>query len=329
MAGVTDEQGRWSGDIDTFVQTGDIIDRGDDTIPLFEYMETLRDQAHAVGGTVVSHLGNHEWMNAIGDWRYVYPSEIKTFGSVTARQEELATGRIGRAWAANYSTASRVPLHPSLGPVNAPYPSSSASSSALSHSAISFVHGGLSPAYPDLTPFPSAINTLAASLLDKLQHRAQFPPPHPPAPYPGLPPGTTEAEAGLMGGIGPVWYRGWALGSEEDVCREVGEVLERTGVRRMVMGHTPDFKEIVSRCDGRILVIDTGISHAYGGALSALSIEYTLTPVSSAPDVQKTDAPAPATIWTERELVRAVYLDRTVVLADTTQEIEGDFSAWH
>lgn len=35
-------------------------------------MDKLRDQAEAVGGTVLSHLGNHEWMNAIGDWRYVH-----------------------------------------------------------------------------------------------------------------------------------------------------------------------------------------------------------------------------------------------------------------
>ena len=39
-------------------------------------MDKLRDQAQAVGGTVLSHLGNHEWMNATGDWRYVPPSYV-------------------------------------------------------------------------------------------------------------------------------------------------------------------------------------------------------------------------------------------------------------
>ena len=42
------------------------ISRGDDTILLFLWMERLRAQALKVGGTVLSHLGNHEWMNAIG-----------------------------------------------------------------------------------------------------------------------------------------------------------------------------------------------------------------------------------------------------------------------
>lgn len=54
--------------------------------------------------------------------RYVYPTEIKTFESVAARQQMLTTGRIGRSWARNYTTASRLPLHPSIGPPNTPYP---------------------------------------------------------------------------------------------------------------------------------------------------------------------------------------------------------------
>ena len=29
-------------------------------------MEKLRVQAHHAGGEVLSHLGNHEWMNVIG-----------------------------------------------------------------------------------------------------------------------------------------------------------------------------------------------------------------------------------------------------------------------
>jgi len=43
-----------------------IINRGDDTIPLFAWMDKLRAQAKETGGTMLSILGNHEWMNAIG-----------------------------------------------------------------------------------------------------------------------------------------------------------------------------------------------------------------------------------------------------------------------
>ncbi|KAL0953277.1 hypothetical protein HGRIS_004527 [Hohenbuehelia grisea] len=67
FAGVVDDFGNWNGDVDFFVQTGDIIDRGDDTISLFDWMDKLREQASATGGEVLSLLGNHEWMNAIGE----------------------------------------------------------------------------------------------------------------------------------------------------------------------------------------------------------------------------------------------------------------------
>ena len=183
-------------------------------------------------------------------YRYVYPTEIETFGSVSARQKNIASGPIGRAWAQNYTTAGRLPLHPSLGPSNTDFPPSSSLSdsererilgSPLSHAALSFVHGGLAPTYPHLQPYPSAINTIAASLLHKLQTQSPLPPPYPPNPYPGLPDATPE-EVKLYESDGPLWFRGWALESEQQVCKDVDGVLEQTGVRRMIMGHTPDFE---------------------------------------------------------------------------------------
>jgi hypothetical protein len=129
--------------------------------------------------------------------RYVYPSEIATFGSSDARAKMLATGRLGRTWAANYTTASRLPLHPAMGPANTPYPPSAGDTEApapLTHAALSFVHGGLAPAYPALAPFPAAINALGETLLRKLQTQKPLPRPHPPGPYPGLPADATEAE---------------------------------------------------------------------------------------------------------------------------------------
>ena len=172
----------------------------------------------------------------------------------------LQTGRIGRAWAANYSVTSRVPLYPPLGS-ESPFPGSSsqlvydpskglssvdydpsaAQNNPLSHAALSFVHGGLAPSYKHLSPYPSAINEIGASLLRRLQSRP-MPPPHPPAPYPGLPAYATDDERGLYADDGPLWYRGWAFKKEEEVCAEVDEVLEKTGVRRLIMGHTPNFE---------------------------------------------------------------------------------------
>ncbi|KZV88640.1 Metallo-dependent phosphatase [Exidia glandulosa HHB12029] len=316
MAKVIDDRGVWSGETDVFVQTGDIVDRGPDTLILYEMMEKLRGQALQAGGQVTSTLGNHEVMNAIGDWRYVSQQEIQTFGGVASRQAMLAKGWVGRAWKQNYTVAARVPLHPSAGIVNADYePSSTAS--ALSHAALAVCHGGFAPTYPELAPFPSRINELGATLLARLQDQRPQPRPHPPAPYPGLPQGTTPQEQRLYGEDGPLWYRGWAHNPDDFVCRTVDEVLHRLGTRRMIMGHTPDFEKIVSRCGGKIVIIDTGISRAYGGAISALEIVYTLEPVEG----EEEDA------WTEREILTALYESGPVLLADDTRVIRGDFSA--
>lgn len=77
---------------------------------------------------------------------------------------------------------------------------------------------------------------------------------------------------------GPFWYRGFALDTEPEICQKVSKVLRSYKASRMVMGHTPqlDTGKILSRCDGQIVVIDVGISHAYGGNLGALEITRTI-----------------------------------------------------
>ena len=45
------------------------------------------------------------------------------------------------------------------------------------------------------------------------------------------------------------------------------------GVYALIMGHTPQFTGIRTRCDGRVYIIDTGLSRAYGGRPSALDVK--------------------------------------------------------
>lgn len=50
----------WTGGNTTFVQTGDCVDRGDETKEIYDLLEKLREQASQAGGKVITLLGNHE-----------------------------------------------------------------------------------------------------------------------------------------------------------------------------------------------------------------------------------------------------------------------------
>ncbi|KAG0212770.1 hypothetical protein BGX28_005617 [Mortierella sp. GBA30] len=98
MADILDENDNWSGGKDTLISTGDIVDRGPDTIILYRLFEKIRQQARDAGGEVINVYGNHEVMNIGGDWRYVTDEEIKTFGGKTKRKEawNIKTGWLGK-----------------------------------------------------------------------------------------------------------------------------------------------------------------------------------------------------------------------------------------
>ncbi|KAJ3204926.1 hypothetical protein HDU67_009208 [Dinochytrium kinnereticum] len=99
MMGVVDEQNNWSAPKGTtLVQTGDVVDRGDDTIALYSLLGNLTAQAVEKGGKVVRTLGNHEVMNMAMDWRYVTKGDIASFGSAKSRADAFsAKGWIGKS----------------------------------------------------------------------------------------------------------------------------------------------------------------------------------------------------------------------------------------
>ena len=77
--GLIDEGRRWTGGDATFVQTGDLLDRGARSRECLDLVMDLQKQAPRDGGTVVPLLGNHEVMNVIGDLRYVTPEIFRSF----------------------------------------------------------------------------------------------------------------------------------------------------------------------------------------------------------------------------------------------------------
>ena len=68
LAGVLgDDQRTWTGGRNVLVQTGDVVDRGDNSREIYELLFHLQDEAEKVGGQVILLLGNHELMRLVGD----------------------------------------------------------------------------------------------------------------------------------------------------------------------------------------------------------------------------------------------------------------------
>ena len=79
-AGAIGDSDQWIGGELVIVQTGDVLDRGDDESDILELLDQVDKQARTAGGAVISLIGNHELMNAAGDFRYVTPGGMRDFG---------------------------------------------------------------------------------------------------------------------------------------------------------------------------------------------------------------------------------------------------------
>ena len=84
----------------------------------------------------------------------------------------------------------------------------------------------------------------------------------------------------LNGGIttdvdGPLWYRGLAQGDEEQLGEHVDRILKNFGVSRIVVGHTYANAAITPRFNGKVILIDIGLSRVYDniGKVGCLVLE--------------------------------------------------------
>jgi hypothetical protein len=88
--GLIDEQNHWAGGKTTFVQVGDLLDRGPKPREVMDLMMALEKEAAKAGGRVVSLLGNHEVMNIMGDLRYVAPENYASFADSNSGMRQKA-----------------------------------------------------------------------------------------------------------------------------------------------------------------------------------------------------------------------------------------------
>jgi hypothetical protein len=86
--GLIDKQNHWTGGKATFVQVGDLIDRGPKPRQVLDLMMSLEKEAPETGGRVVALLGNHEVMNIMGDLRYATPGNYASFANSQSEQRQ-------------------------------------------------------------------------------------------------------------------------------------------------------------------------------------------------------------------------------------------------
>lgn len=93
--GVADEAGRWSGGDTLLVQTGDLLDRGENVRATLDLFMRLEQEAAAAGGRVVVLLGNHELLNMLGELEGV---EYTAYQHFSGPDSELQQQRAWEAW---------------------------------------------------------------------------------------------------------------------------------------------------------------------------------------------------------------------------------------
>ncbi len=233
LAGAIDASDHWSGGALVVVQTGDILDRGDDEEAILDRLDALAVEAEAAGGRVLVLNGNHELMNAQGDFRYVTEGGFQDFAEY-ARAGAGSRGVRGRtaAFAPGGPIARRLAAH----------------ATAIRVGDTVFVHGGITPS--------------AARLgLDRINEDMR-----------AFLSGAGPLARSLSGEDSPVWHRGYALEESDAVCAELVRALEALGARRMVVGHTVQPSGITSGCGDRVHRIAVGLAAHYGGPTEVLEI---------------------------------------------------------
>lgn len=98
-----DKQNHWAGGQTTFVQVGDLLDRGPKPRDVMDLLMSMEREAAKDGGRVVPLLGNHEMMNMMGDLRYVTPENYASFADANSEARRQAAYKDYTKWRARHT----------------------------------------------------------------------------------------------------------------------------------------------------------------------------------------------------------------------------------
>ena len=262
-AGIVDADGRWAAGATHFVQVGDIVDRGDDSRRVLDFLRRLERDAQKAGGRAHILLGNHEAARMLGDLRLTTAGEYAAFAAVDSaktREQYLKTLNLPTA-AEREQALQQMPLgfvemRQAFGRDGEYGRWLRQLPATIKIDGFMFAHGGISPAVAPMgcAAINEQVRRELTSDLDKTRA----------APL-----------ASLVARVdGPLWYRGLAQ-EPESFAPQVDAVLSALQARAIVVGHTVSATgRIATRFDGRVIQIDTGMQPAYvqGGRASALEI---------------------------------------------------------
>lgn len=241
IAGAIDSADHWCGGDMVVVQTGDLLDRGDEEQAVVDLLDRLRDEADAAGGAVHALLGNHELMNVAGDFRYVTDGGWSDFADAGIAVDPADT--------------SMMALPPPQRPRAAAFRPGGAYARMLAQGDIvillgrtAFVHGGILPDH-----IAYGLQRLNRETRDWLL-------------------GTASEPDLLTARESPVWARHYSDEPDSSDCAILDQVLAALDCDRLVVGHTVQDKGITHRCGERVWCIDTGASAHYGGPVQVLEI---------------------------------------------------------
>jgi len=230
-AKLIDDQLNWTGGKTHLVQNGDILDRGPASRKAMDLLMRLEKQAEEAGGYVHALIGNHEAMNMYGDLRYTSAGEFAAFVDPNSKE----------------------PADPSHPPGYAEHrrqfrPDGYYGNWIIHHDTVIkindslFLHGGISAKYVSMK-----IKDINDRVREELKND------------------TAKLQGSIVkDGDGPLWYRGEAQG-DASLDPLVDKVLKNFGVKRIVLGHTYADAAITPRFDGKVILVDIGLSRVYDG----------------------------------------------------------------